>query len=594
MKKPWVIILAGVLAAAVLFLFWPQSLRLPPVAGRGLIDLLSLPRDLLRDRSPDSLIPARAGLMLRFRSMAAAWDRLAPSRTFRRLAASSLWREEGIGQDLQSARQDLESRLGFQLSRSRIMEVAGRDFALAIVPSGEAAAPALLVAAHLGLRARLAELALRLGDSLRDVSDRRTRQERYGGRTVVVIPPTANFPLEVAYTVIDGFLLAAVSDEPQSLVEEAVDLARGEGGSLIGLPEFSAALDGRGFPAVTSIEFYLNPDRLEKGIGRGLPPGPVAEAVAWGEVLAQSLQSCRMIGGRVGYRNGLHCRLRAVLKMDDDCSGAPSGSPIPLPAGGMLYGFFALDPVSAGEYISGLLSGLGVRFGQDFPGLSVWEEESGLSLRRAILPALGENWSLVLGGVTGEEFLPLPPFALVNRVSDPAAAKSVMNKVVSWAVLARGLSPVREIYRGVDLTSFPGLFFGEPGYALTGGELIVAGSRPMLKQMIDLGAAEVQSVESDPLFRRTVSELDEGAFALIYLEAEEFFASLRSVAEWYFAYQRLAPEEPLVSERAYRGKVIPLLKLLRPLSAAAASVTRQKNIVTTDCFLYIPGPDEGL
>jgi hypothetical protein len=258
----------------------------------------------------------------------------------------------------------------------------------------------------------------------------------------------------------------------------------------------------------------------------------------------------------------------------------------------MFYGFLAADPVALGENLSDLLGSLGVR-GEagTFPGLGGWETEAGLSLRRDILPALGGSWSLVFGGLTGGEFIPLPPFALVNRVADRPAAEAVMDRVVSWAVLARGLRPVREVHNGVEMTSFPGLFLGEPGYAISGDELVIAWSRPMLQRIIDLGGAGRPAVENDPIFQRTTSGFDSDAEVLLYLEGESFLSSIRAAAEWYFAYQRLVPDEPVVPESIYRGKIVPLLDLLRPLRGAAAALVCEKNIVKTDCFLYIPEPD---
>lgn len=594
MKKQRILILAGVLAAAALLLFFPLIRTLVPVAGRGVVEVISLPRDLYRERSPESLIPARAGLMIRLRSGADIWARLTASRTFRELTASPLWREEGIEERLAAAGRDFEARTGFRLNCSNIMGVAGEDIALAVIPPAEVAPAALIAVARLGARARLVEIVLRLGDSLKDEGERILREEKYRGRTVVVIPPGEGLPFETAYAVIDGSLVLVVSDSARTLVEEAVDLARGEGKPLGGSAEYAAALDGDGFPAAAFLEFYLTPNRFERGLARGLSPGPAAETAAWAEHLLRSLGSCRSIGWRSGYREGLHGRLLIALEGEGGPgpSSRLSDPPPPLPAGEMLYGFFAADPDGFGESLAGLLGSLGAE-GEPgtFPGLGGWERESGLSLRRDILPALGSGWSLVFGGLTGGEFIPLPPFALVNRVADRAAAAAAMEKIVDWAVRARGLRPVRESYNGVEMTYFPGLFFIEPGYALPGGELVVAGSRPMLKSLIDLQSGETPAVESAPHFRPTTAGLPAGAGFLLYLEGESFFGSLRSAAEWYFTYQRLAPEEPLIPEKIYREGILPLLHLLRPVRSAAAAVIREKNIVKTDCFIYIPRQD---
>ncbi len=590
MKIKWIFILAGALAAALLLAI-PLTRSLIPVAGRGVVEVISLPRDLCRERAPDSLIPARAGLLIRFRSAGEAWEKLTASRAFREMKASPLWGEMGVEERLEEAGREFEARTGFRLDRSKIMAAAGEDFALAVIPATEIAPISLLAVTRLGVKARLLEIVLRLGDSLKDEPDRVLREEKYRGRVVVIIPPGEDFPFEVAYAVIDGCLAATVSDSARSLIEEVIDLAGGEGEALPGSAEFSAALDGEGFPADTFLECYLTPNRFERGMAGGLPPGPAAETAAWAEVFLRSLGSCRSIGWRSGYREGVHGRLRVVREEE-----FPPGSfemipepPAPLPAGGMLYGFFTADPPAAGERLAGLIESLGAEGEAGaFPGLGGWEGESGLSLRRDIFPVLGANWSVVFGGLTGGEFIPVPPFALVNRVADRTAAAAVMEKITAWAILSRGLRPVRETHNGVETTTFPGLFFLEdPGYALAGEELVLAGSRPLLHSLLDLRAGQGPAVEGDPGFRRTTGRLPPGADILLYLEGGRFAETLRAAAEWYFAYQRLVPEEPLVPEDVYREGIAPLLGLLRPVRAAAALV-REKNVVKTDLFLYIP------
>jgi len=596
MKKLWVFILAGVLAAAALFIFFPPIRFMLPLAGRGVVEVITLPRDLYRERPPESLIPARAGLMIRVRSGTYIWGKLVGSRTFRELTVLPVWREEEIEERLEAARREFEDRTGFRIDRSRIMEVAGEDIALAVIPPAEFSPAALFAVARLGVRARLTEIVLRLGDSLKDDGDRILREEKYRGETVVSIPPGENFPLETAYSVIDGTLVLAVSASARFLIEEAIDLARGEGEPLGGSPEYAAALGEDGLPAATLFEFFLSPARFRGGLEEGLPPGIAAEAAAWGETLVHSLDACRLFGCRAGYRyrEGIQARIRCVLREARlaEYSFPPPGRHSPLPAGEMCCWYFTADPALIGESLAEALVSLGVQEESgDFPGLGGWERESGLSVRRDILPVLGDNWSLVLAGLSGEEFLPIPPFALSNRVADREGAEAALKKAAAWVVLFRGLTPVREVYRGVEITSFPGLFFTEPGYALTDEELLIGGPRAQIEKLIDLRAGERPALENDPVFRRMISSFEPDPEFLGYLEGPTFFSSLRSAAEWYFAYQRLAPEEPLISEIAYQAKFLPLLELLRPLRRGAAALTREKNIVKIDLFLYIPGSD---
>ncbi len=589
MKKIWIVISVGILAALALILLFPTLRGLIPVAGRGVVEVVSLPR--VREIPLDGLAPARAGLLIRIRSAEEIWEKLTASETFRTLRDSTLWREEEIEEKLSAAGDDFRFRTGFRLDRKRIMAVAGKDIALAVIPAEAGTPESVMVFARLTSRARLAEIVFRLGDSLKDESDRLLREEQYRGRRVVTVRAGEDFPFAAAYTVIDGNLVAAVHGSPGSLVRETIDLARGEGESLAGSPEFSSVLDETGSPPESFLELFLGPARFPEGLGRDLPPGPAAETAAWLETAFDTLRPAAAVGCRAGYREGLHARLRVVLEEEASSHPRPA-SPVSLPAGEMLYGLFTADPGLAGDNLAGFLGNLGVGAeGEHFPGLAGWEKTSGLSLRRDILPVFAGEWGLVFGRLTGEEFLPLPPFALISRLADREAAAGVMDRITAWAVLEQDLRPVREDYRGVEITSFPGVFFSNPAYALPGEELVVAGSGEMLRRVIDLQAGERTSLESDPDFRRVRSELDPGGRALIYLEGEGFLGSLRAAADWYFAYQRLVPEDPVIPENCYRDKVVPLLVPLENIRCAGAVFGGEKNVVNIDGFLYIPESD---
>ena len=589
MRKYWLIIVSAVLVAAALLIFLPYPGKFFPAAGRGVVEVVSIPRD--REYPLNELIPARAGLMLRFCSAKEFWQRLTSGHLPQALKESPFWREEKIEERLAAFAREFEDRAGFRISRSRIMPVAGEDFALAVIPSDGVFPDGVLVLARLGTRARLLEIFFRISDSLKKETDRFLGEELYRGEKILTVPPGRDLPSGMAYCVIDGHLAAAISTASVRLIQEVIDLSRNEQSPISGSPDYSAALDHSGFPGETFLELYLNPRRYPFGLAESLFPDQLSEGVGWAEVLFQSLKVCQAIGFRAGYREGVHIRSRIIVPQDDLSSGPPpvSGGRISLPGGEMLYGFFAVDPPRAGKRLSELLAGLGIKEGGTVsPGLVRWEAESELSLHRDILPVFGPRSGLVLGGLTGDEFLPLPPFALISSLADREAAVTVMNKVVAWAVLARDLRPVREDYRGVEMTFFPGLFFLEPGFALLEQELVIAGSRAMLKKVVDLRRGVLPSVDSDPVFQRVTAGFDPAAGASFYLDGEIFSVTLQAAAEWYFSYQRLAPGRPILSESLYRQRVLPLLGLFRDIRGGGATVVREKNIVKTDYFLYIP------
>ncbi len=596
--KKWLIGI-GVLAilAAVILILSPGGRERITTVGKAVVDVVSLSRG--EEHSLAGMIPARAGFFIRVRNLRGAWEKITGSDFFRGLIGSRLWQEEGIEKRLEVFRDEFKEQNGFSLDRSTVMELAGDDIALAILPAAEAGPASVVMVSRVGLKARLVEVLLRIGDRLQKAEDRVLSEEKYGDERVVLISPSEDFPFYGAYTFIDGYLAAAIAEGPaRPVIEQIIDLSRqGQGSKLSESPEFTAALGELTSSSPEFLEWYFKPSRfLREGDMKAVSfsgSGAVSFLADWGEEIIRDLSAWRSVAGRLDYADGF--RSQAVITREEDKAGsvlAGTGDDAVLrsfaPAGAMIFAAVASDPSRLWEQVT-LAIGWFSRQGITSPlaDLRNWERATGLSVKADILPVLGQRIALVSEGITGEEFLPVPPLALILPVTDRGRAAVLMERIVAWSAVAHNLHPNKEVYNGVEITVLSGLLFIQPGYALSDDCLIIGSSHDLLKKMIDVRSRSARNVGEDPDFRKVISEIPSAGSGLIYLNGEQFIESVLNLGKWYFPYQRIVPEEPILPEELYRETIVPLLRLCSICRAVGIGITGEKNLVRADCFIYI-------
>ncbi|MFH1039518.1 MAG: hypothetical protein V1789_12725 [PVC group bacterium] len=596
--KKWLIGI-GILALIIvaILVLYPGGRDRLTTAGKAVVEVVSLPRG--HERSLPDLVPARAGFFFRVRGFREVWEKITGSEFFRELTGSRLWEEEKIEEKLKAFRDEFEDRNGFALDRSGVMELAGEDIILAALPADPAGPAAVVLISRVGLKARLMEVLVRMGDGWQKTEDRILREEEYGGEKVFLISPSESFPFHSAYTFIDDYLVAAVSEEPcRPVIEQVIDLARrGEGKALSDSPEFEAARRAASLSFGESLEWYLKLALFIRQSGRGAvsfsAPGGGFPLPEWGEEMMRQLSAWRTIAGSLDYAGGI--RARAVITLEEENVAPASAGKTALgtlrgfaPAGSMIFAEFPQEPSLLWEKVSLAIGGL-ARQGITAPlaGLRNWERAVGVNVKDDIIPVLDDRWALVSEGITGEEFFPVPPLSLICPVVDRMKAAAFMERIVAWSAVSHNLKPVKEEYHGVEITLLSGLPFLQPAYALTGDYLIVGSSRDLLTRMIDVRSGSRGGIGEDSYFREVVSKIGAADGGLIYLNGEQLVRSLISLGKWYFPYQRMAPEEPILPEEFYRNTIAPLLRLCAVCKAAGIGITREKNLVREDCFIYI-------
>ena len=588
-------IIVVVIAAAIIF--YPTGRQHLAESGRAAVEIISIRKG--GERTLAGMVPDRAGFFIRAHGISEAWDELIGSGFFREVTGSRLWEAARIEEKLAAFRDDFKDRNGFEINRSRIMELVGEDIALAILPATEASPDAILIISRVGLKTRLVEILARLGDGFQVGENRLLREEEYRGERIVLFSPTDSFPFFGAYTFIENYLVIALAPgTTRPVIEQVIDLVLEDapGRALGNSPEFAGACRAVDIPSEFSLEWYFKPALLSRWGGdesvSSSSAAGIFSVMKWGREIINNLSAVRTAAGRIAYAGGIRSRVSVTFESEftgDAYSAHPEGFPGYVPAGALLFAAFGSDPSLLWEKITAAIEYC-ARQGYTAPltGLRGWERETGLSIKGDILPLLEGSVALVMEEITGRDFLPLPPTAVIVRVADQKKADEVMGRVAAWSAISHDLVPVKEEYGGMEMTLIPDLFFLQPGYVMIDTDLIIGSNRELLMKMIDLRNREGSGIETDRYYREITAVIDPDPGDFIYLNGERFVQSLLNLGEWYMAYQRIVPDGPLLPEDVYRDTIVPILNLCGICRAAGISVTRDKEVVKKDCFLYIP------
>jgi hypothetical protein len=602
MKKWLFIILVAILVMiTVVVIFLPTGREYIFKTGQAVVEVVSIRTG--GERSLAGMIPERAGIFIRIQGIDEAWDELTGSEFIQRLKDSKLWKDAKVDEDIRKFQKEFSARNGFEINRSRLMELVGDDIALAVLPAGEESQEALLIISRVGLKARLVEILVRWGDGLLTGEKGILTEEKYRGEKVCRISPTGSFPFFGAYTFIENYLVVSLSRSPsRSAIEDAIDLSRdGTGrGALKDLSDFIASRREVSFPSESSLEWYLKPEVFNRGPAAGDIYSGQLPAIEWGREIVKDLSGVKTVAGRLGYNRGIRFSLALELEEDIVDSQGDSDGHLQdyIPTASMIFAESSIDPAIVWEKFIGTITDLARQgYGEPLLGLRSWEMEAGVNVTDGILSVLGGRMALCIEGITGDEFLPISPAAVIIKITDREKMERIMGRISVWAAGAYNWRLVREKFGDTVIMSagedtggelnILRMLFPRPAYAILGSELIISSSTELLKGIIESTTGEKPGLETDPDFREVAGVIGPPGDNFIYLNGKEVIRSLLNLGEWYLPIQRLSREEPWLPEDLFREKIVPILNLCDIFKSAGISINSEKRLVKGDCFLYI-------
>ena len=555
------------------------------------------------------ITPPGALLFVEFKNLENNWERLTASNFWKELLASTLWRESGWGEGIREISRRIEENTGIAPSRQNVMQLIGRDVALALIyPEEKGAEASLLLLSRVGLRARAIELVTRMGVRLQRTDKRVLVEEEYGGRNLVVIKPSTSFPFYAAYTFLGDYLALTLSqDEPPIALKKVIDLVsrRGEASSLAGRADWRNFKKFSLGPGAAG-NFFLKFDRLFQSVGANSSAiqisGELTAVKGWNELkrkLRQLGEMVEILGGEFKWEEELEGRLfvspnrqkieeiygKRFLSLWDrePVTRETTGF---VPSGSIFYLSVQSDFALLWEGIKKDLESLDLDAVNDFlAGLDHWEEEVGLRVEEDILDGMGREAALVLEKVTTGILLPLPELAFIFKIENRDQLVLSLEKIAAWLATKYRLTSRKQTFAGVEITTVPLLVLAQPAYAFLDDYLLVSSSRDLLRRIIDIRRGEEAALTSDAGYQKVVAALKPGGSAFAYLNNDKLGECILQTGNWWLGMQKLiSSPESKTKEDFYQKKLIPFLNLLKVFKASGWKKSNQGDVVIQDFY----------
>lgn len=602
MKNWSLIILIGLaVIITIVLIFLPIGREYIFRTGQAVIEIASLPTG--RDRNPEGMIPKNAGIFIRAHRLEEIWGEFIESEFFLKLKETKCWKDLQVENTLRNLQEEFFRKNGFEFNQSRIMELVGDELALAVLPGKEGNREVLMVVSRVGFKARLVEIMVRWNDDLQDEENEMLGEFDYRGDKIYSFIPTKSLPYFGAYTFIDNYLVCAISSDPvRSVIEEVLDLNRpgNSTGTLEKETNFALGHKEVLFPSESYLEWYLKPEVFNRprDVGGGHPDK--IPAIAWGREILKSFSGIKSASARIGYNRGV--RFQIALKMEEgfvgDLDARPGSFRSNIPSGTLVFAESEIRPDLIWEKFYFFLTELARRdYRNPLHTLLRWEKDNGIDIAEDILPVLGDKISFCLEGISGDEFLPIPPVALIIKLKNPEPAERIMEKIAARSAYLYNLRLLREDVLGRKITimeeatddrfGIVKMLFLRPAYSFFNSGLIVSSSTQLLEKIIETGNGTENGLENVPGFKEILAEIGPGNWGLVYINAGELIKSIMNFAEWYLPIIELSRESHWLSEELYRETIVPVLNLCKIFKSIGISINFKKTLVKGECFLYI-------
>ncbi|MBN1297031.1 hypothetical protein JXA80_09635 [bacterium] len=486
-------------------------------------------------KQDDVPIPAESVIYLRLENMNANWDQLKQRETIAKCMQWQLWKEpfmQDLLKPVNEMKQDFRDNTGLPLNETTIMSMLGRRVDIAVVPTDRL--PAVILVTNLGHKSTPMK---QMSKALESLDGDRTTRSEYLNHDIIAVrtqPQDADdsdVPEHILYTFHRDDLIVSTDRE---LLQSSIALLENDSETLMDQPEFTAMMD-----AVNCSGFIAF-----------VRPGAIADTV--GSINGSPDSSGNLHSEWIGMGAELTptgIRMASVMK--------PSGLPENV--------FDSLYPDDkaihqAARWLSSQ-SIMGIACGVDTAALVDHEREI---LGSVQIPDGGSVWSMLtntLQNTTGMDipaelaawggdgvffgmntirmalFVPVPDCSLGITVSDPAAARDFMNRVVTRIIeayepaiqtTAEVILPGNHSYRYFPVAMIEDL---QPGYVLIDNMLIIGTSASSVTENIMAFTGDRVRLLDAPAFSTIIDPGQDGIMACKAIDPTQLAQAGRRIVD---------------------------------------------------------------
>ena len=504
-------------------------------------------------RAPENFFPEETIIYVSQKGIAGSWEKLKASGFWKELTSSEGWKE--LEPKIGELQREFEAKWGVPLNEENIMQLAGREVALALLPPEEGdLKPRGLLLAKVGVKVKVGSLLIKLQDELSQAEQ--LTFEDYRGVEIVRIKTSSPELPQLSYAFLDDWLALEVGSA-DSILKEVINLYQGQSQKSLArsqnfrkirskLPEKRAGL------LYVDLERALTayPEQKMKEILKGKLPGERGQAH-----LSASFEPFKAAGGASWFDEGLWAKSYLLLnkeKADRELLQMYSSKPTRLrslsyiPKESVLFAGSTFNINTYWKYLQKALEKQDPEISENLgKGIETFETKWDLNLQNDIFSWMGEEFAYAISELSLEGMFPMPSYFLMIEVKDKTRAKETLTrikenlkKISQEKKMLFQLKFAVEEYDEEEI-NFLQVPFLKPGYALVNDFLIISTTTSAIKKVIDTKKGRQDSLSEDANFKRVQSVFTEKSSNLCYLNVEKSLGLVRSIAAWAVSMQEM-------------------------------------------------------
>lgn len=545
------------------------------------------------------------------------WTNLKNSNFWKEFTALKMWQDANINANIQKLKDDFKTNFGFELGEGTIMDLAGQELALAVLPmKPEELQPSVLFLSRVGGKTKVADTIIKLIEKSKGEEKADIETAKFGSSEIVHIKPAAEGEPDLNYAILGDTLILGVGKARPAL-ENAINIVDGKSeDSLANNEQFRDIIANTTLGKNLLARFYMDFSHMGSFLASltALPGGAPLPAN-----VADAFGALKTIGGTTVTDGGLYTKIQITPnreKMDAKTRAMWESRPAKpasitfVPSGTYLYSAStSLDLKAMWDlWLTNLQTQNAQQAQLIQTGIQNFEQAIGVSIEKDIISWIGNEAAFVFNEIS-KGIIPIPKMAILVKVKDKTSAERFLNKLVeavnkqtealgatppaapvaeatpeeAAAPTAPAPSPAaalagfklriaQETFKGEQLNVLDIPLLGRglaPGYAFVDDFLVLTSSMEILQQMIETYRGERPSLERDDDFVKAAAMMERKTNQLVYVNTSKMLDAGVEICNWIVSFQALQPTpvEGAVAppQQFIQESLIPLLKCLKAI-----------------------------
>jgi hypothetical protein len=592
------------------------------------------------------ILPQDVAFYYSIQNVETIWNDIKSSNFWKEFSNLKLWQDIQVSAGIQDVQKQFKDNIGIDLTEANFMKLAGKELVVAITPGTDQNTPPKILLLSQGKNKQaLLDIVNPITDKVKKSDPTKVEDIQHKGKSITHIKAASPDQPEIYTAVLDNILVMGIGDTLAS-VQKTIDISTGASKeSLASSENYKKVKALVGEQKELAGLFYMDFAKM-KSYFQGLTVPGAAEAQPQA---AAGLDAINFIGGYTEIKDGLITKLYIypnttgmtpeMKKMWESKALAPETMKF-VPEKVLLY--IVSTSLNLGDVWNMWQTNIKTQAPDQaqpiFDAITNFEKDWQISISKDILPAIGNEISLIFSDINTEGLTPLPKLGLALKVADktkaekiigdlikknnekasaesakmgkavetakqetPAAEEGVTAEATAETSLRFQINLTDETYEGQPIKTLQLPLVGTgiaPGYTYIDDFLVLGLTTKTLQEMIDIKKGKVKPLIQDPMYQKVAGILPKESNQASFINMDRLMDIGIGIAGWIVNFQQLSmpqgptPEDPKELEQFNQQKaqvqatmdtinnnIVPLLKTLKAIQViATASINKTDHI----------------